>query len=109
MLNQVVMVGRLVDNPNVIEKEGKKYTTITVAVPRAYKNADGVYETDFVNVILWAGIAENTSNYCNKGDLIGIKGRIQTTINVNADNSKSYDMQIVAEKVTFLSSKKINE
>lgn len=68
MLNQTVLVGRLVDQP---QKE-EKGASITIAVSRSYKNADGVYETDFITARLFGGVAENTCEYCKKGDLIGI-------------------------------------
>lgn len=101
MLNQVILVGRLTKELELKESEnGKKYCSIIIAVPRSFKNADGEYETDFIDCILWQGIAENTKEYCRKGDVIGIKGRIQVN-----DNK----MQIIGEKVTFLSSKKANE
>ena len=62
MLNQVVMVGRLVRNPELLESEnGKSFTNITVAVPRNYKNIDGEYDTDFIDCRLWTGVAENTA------------------------------------------------
>ena len=73
MLNQVVIVGRLVAKPIVEENEnGRKVSEITIAVPRSYKNAEGIYETDFIKCTLWNGIAENTVEYCNKGDIIGV-------------------------------------
>ena len=101
MLNQVVMVGRLVAKPIVEENEnGRKVSEITLAVPRSYKNAEGIYETDFIKCTLWNGIAENTVEYCNKGDLIGVKGRLQCLV--------GNELQVVAEKVTFLSSNKTN-
>ena len=101
MLNQIVLVGRLVEDLEIKENEnGKKVAYITLAVQRAFKNVDGVYETDFIECILWQGIAQSTSEYCKKGDLIGVKGRIQS-------NNKK--IEIVAEKVTFLSNKKENE
>ena len=107
MLNQVVLVGRLTDKPVVIESEsGKKYTTIVLAVQRALKNAEGLYETDFFRCILWNGIAGNTSEYCNTGDTIGIKGRLQTRVYENEEKEKKYITEIIAEKVTFLASKK---
>ena len=101
MLNQVVIVGRLVERPIVEENEnGKKVCNITLSVPRSFKNDEGLYDTDFIKCILWNGIAENTAEYCNKGDLIGVKGRLQC-LNGN-------ELQVVAEKVTFLSSNKTN-
>ena len=79
MLNQSIIIGRIVKNPELLETEsGKKYTNITLAVSRNYKNIDGEYETDFIPCVLWKGIAESTTQYCKKGDLVGIKGRIQS-------------------------------
>ena len=101
MLNQVIMVGRLVEKPIIEENEnGRKISEITLAVPRSFKNAEGLYDTDFIKCILWNSIAENTAEYCYKGDLIGVKGRLQC-LNGN-------ELQVVAEKVTFLSSNKTN-
>ena len=102
MLNQIVLVGRLTSDPEVQElEEGKKKITITIACPRSYKNAEGIYETDFIDCVLWNAIATNVSEYCKKGDIVGIKGRIQTTV----IEDKKYT-EVVAEKVTFLSSGK---
>ena len=110
MLNQTVLVGRLVRDPELNQTEnGNKVTNITLAVPRNYKNVDGEYETDFINCVLWKGVAENAAEYCHKGDLLGVKGRIQTrTIELDEDNKKQV-MELVAEKVTYLSSNKNKE
>ena len=106
MLNQVVVVGRLVKDPEVEKTEsGKDRTFITVAVPRAYKNENGEYDTDFVDCVLWNSIATNTTEYCHKGDIIGVKGKIETNTYETEDGEKKKSTQIVAEKVTFLSSK----
>lgn len=103
MLNQIVIVGRLVRNPELRETEGgKKVTNITLAVPRSYKNINGEYETDYIDCVLWTGIAENTSEYCKKGDILGLKGRVQTWA-YEIDDKKKYVTEVVAEKVTFLS------
>lgn len=107
MLNHVILVGRLVRTPELqLTDSGKKRSLITLAVSRAYKNQNGEYESDFVDCVLWTGIAENTSEYCKSGDLIGIKGRLQTWLLENDDGSKYKKMEVVAEKVTFLSASK---
>lgn len=109
MLNQFVIVGRLVRDPELHETEsGKKVTTITVAIPRSYKNSNGEYETDFIDCVLWAGVAQNTTEYCKKGDLLGIKGRVQSRI-VEKDAKKNYLIEMIAEKITFLSNKSKND
>lgn len=102
MLNQIIVVGRLVSDPEIKEtKNGKKVTDITLAVPRSYRNKEGVYDTDFIPVRLFAKIAETTNEYCKKGDLVGAKGRVARLSGEN--------LEIIAEKVTFLSSRKENE
>lgn len=105
MLNQIILVGRLVQDPEIKELEnGIRTSYITLAVSRSYKNSDGIYETDFIPVRLYKGIAENTTEYCKKGDVIGVKGRIQTKQEENKNT-----IEIIAEKVTFLSSRKETE
>ncbi len=106
MLNQTVIVGRIVKDPEVIETDnGKKVANVTLAIPRSYKNKDGEYDTDFVDCTLWGGIAENTAEYCKKGDLVGVKGRLETDLYEKEDGSTVKTTKLVAEKVTFLSSK----
>lgn len=111
MLNQVILVGRLTDDVEVVKTEnGKSYSTITLAVQRSFKNSEGVYEADFIRCKLWNSIAENSSQYCHKGDIVGIKGRIQVDKFEDKENNEDKFMtEIIAEKVTFLSSKKINK
>lgn len=106
MLNQVVLVGRIVKDVEVKELEsGKKVSFITLAVNRSYKNADGIYETDFIDCRLFDNIATNVAEYCRKGDLVGVKGRLQSSTFEKEDGTKQYKMEVIAEKVSFLSSK----
>ena len=101
MLNQIVLVGRLTKDLELKKGEnGTKYASMTLAIPRAFKNAEGEYETDFIECKLWNTIAKNTCEYCKKGDIVGVKGRIQTE---SVDGA--YKINVIAERVTFLSSK----
>lgn len=110
MLNQVVIVGRLTATPEVKELEsGKKVSNITLAVSRSYKNADGIYETDFINCVVWEQMVKNVEEYCHKGDVLGIKGRLQTREIEKEDGSKTYKLEVIAEKISVLSSKKEEE
>ncbi len=106
MLNQIVLVGRLTKNINVNKSEnGVKLATISLAIPRSFKNMEGTYDTDFIDCVAFENVAENTAAYCSKGDIVGIKGRVQSRV-IEKDGKKEYLMDIVAEKVTFLSSRK---
>ena len=109
-MNNVVLVGRLVEDPEILVTEkGKKMSAITITVHRNYKNADGVYETDFIRCVMWNVIAENVCEYCKSGDVVGVKGRIESRSYEDEKNEKKYITEVVAEKITFLSSKKPDE
>lgn len=106
MLNQTVLVGRLTNDPELYETEtGKKVARITLAVPRSYKNVNGEYDTDFISCKMWQGVAQSTTDYCTKGDLVGVKGRLET-YNYESEAGRKYFTEVVAEKITFLSKKK---
>ncbi len=110
MLNQVVLVGRLTDDVQVINREnGKKVSSLVLAVQRTFKNSEGVYEADFIRCTLWNAVASSTSEYCHKGDIVGIKGRLQVNSYQDKDGTTKYTTEVIAEKVTFLSSKKSDE
>ena len=106
MLNTVMLVGRLTQDPEIrVTESNKEVVRICVAVNRSFKNPDGIYETDFIDCTLWEGLAKNLSEYCHKGDTIGIRGRIQTNY-YEKDEQKIKRLEIIAERVTFLSSSK---
>lgn len=108
MLNQIVLVGRLTKEVQINKTEnGKKISNITLAVPRSFKNMNGLYDTDFIDCILWDNVAVNTSEYCHKGDILGIKGRVQSRV-IEKDDKKQNILEVIAEKVTFLTSKSEN-
>ena len=93
MLNQCVLVGRVMEllpESNLMK----------IAVSRAYKNENGEYDTDIIAIHIFGGIAKNTCEYCSKGDVVGVKGRLE-----NRDS----EMIIVADKISFLSSHRSNE
>lgn len=98
MFNQSILVGRIIRD---IENENE---TVTISIPRSHKNENGEYDTDFVDVVIKGIVAKITTEYCHKGDIIGIKGKVQTEI---IEDVKK--MIIVAERVTFLSSKKADK
>ena len=108
-MNQFFVIGRLVKDPELRKTEsGKNVANVTLAVPRSYKNPNGEYDTDYIDCVLWSSVAETTSEYCKKGDLVGVRGRVQTRV-YEKDDVKKFATEVVAEKVTFLSSKKADE
>lgn len=108
-MNNYTLIGRLVKDIEIKESENKKkYAYLTLAVNRTYKNAEGEYDTDFIDMIVWNELAERINEYCKKGDLIGVSGRIETRMK-EVEDHKEKITSLVCDKVTFLSSKKDTE
>lgn len=109
MINNVILIGRLVSDPEVKELEKSKVANITLAVSRRYKNEEGVYETDFIDCVVWNDLATNLKEYSKKGDLVGIIGRLQITTYTTKEDQKRKTTEVVVEKLSFLQPKKTEE
>lgn len=104
-MNNVTLVGRLTQEPVVTENsDGTMRTVINVAVSRDYRNSDGIYDADFIKCVLWNGIASATKDYCHKGDVVGIKGKLQSRTYETEEKTKKHVLEVVVDKVTFISS-----
>lgn len=109
VLNRVILVGRLTKDPDLrYTPNGHAITNVTLALNRRYKHNTGESITDFVPCIIWNRAAENTAQYCCKGALIGITGRIQTRSYDNQDQKRVYVTEVVADSVKFLGSKRMD-
>lgn len=80
-------------------------TNFTLAVSRKY-NKD---ETDFISIVAFKKTAELICEYVEKGDLLGIEGRIQTRNYEGQDGKRVYVTEVVADQVHFLTPKKKEE
>jgi len=106
MYNSVYLIGRLVADPELNNLEnGKQVLSITIAVQRGYKNAHGIYESDFIKCVLWDGIANRTAEYCRKGDLIALRGQIRINTYQDEKEEKRYKTEVFVEKISFLATK----
>ena len=90
MLNQVVIVGRLVKEPTKEE--------LVISVPRNYKNEDGEYDSDIMKI--HHKISSIVEQNIHEGDMVGVKGRLE---------SENNEIKIKGEKITFLASKRNDE
>lgn len=105
-MNQVGLVGRLTKDPVLRQvSEYRNQTSFALAINRSYRNAQGNIDTDFVLCVAWGKVAERITQYCGKGSLIGISGRIQTRSFLNKDNERVFMTEVVADEVRFYSLK----
>lgn len=103
MLNRIVLIGRLVRDPELrYTQSGKANCTFTLAVDRVFKDANGERQTDFIDIVVWGKIAESSANYLSKGKLAAVDGRLQIRTYEAKDGSKRKAAEVVAETVRFL-------
>jgi len=106
MINNVVLVGRLTKDADLrYTQSGRAVATFTLAVNRQFKNPQGQYDADFINVVIWGQSAEALSKYTNKGSQIGVTGRIQTRNYENQQGQRVYVTEVVADSFQFLESR----
>jgi single-strand DNA-binding protein len=107
MLNQVILVGRVTHDPEFkILTDGRKVGDLSLAVQRAFKNMDGVYDCDYIKLSVWEGLATAIEPYAKKGVMLAVKGRVQTRKFELSEEKKMNVLEIIGERVSYLSSSK---
>lgn len=107
MVNNVVLVGRLVRDVNLRQTStGKEMTYFTLAVNKNFKNEQGEQAADFISCVAFGKTAENMARFLGKGSLIAVEGRISTRNFQGNDDKTVYVTEVVVSSITFLESKK---
>ena len=104
-LNKVQIIGRLGQDPEMrFTSNGRAVTTLSVAVDRAWNDAEGnrKTETEWVRVVAWQKLAETVSEYLTKGRLVYVEGRLQTRQWEDKDGQRRTTTEVVAHDVQFL-------
>lgn len=104
MINQVILVGRLTKDPEIVETSiGKSVCEVTLAMTRPFKNATShTYDTDYIKVTMWDYLAINLGEYCKKGATVGVRGRLQMKP-LRVENTTVQIPEIVGEQLIFIS------
>ena len=114
MTNIAILTGRIARDPETREtKGGTNVTGITVVTDRPARDKDGktykdengytAKESEFHRVTCFNGLAKTVGQYCSKGQLVSVQGRIHYTQWEDKDGVKRYGTEILADKVDFLS------
>lgn len=108
-MNRVNVVGRIVRE--VVLKDvgnGKVVMNNAIAIPKMIKKEGGP-EADFLNFVAWGKRAELIEQYCSKGDLIGLDGKIQSRRYMSEKETTVYVVEMLVESVHFLQTKRNNQ
>jgi single-strand DNA-binding protein len=103
MLNRIILIGRLTQDPEMkYTNSGKAVATFNLAVDRDRKNANGEKETDFIRVVVWQKLAELVAQYLHKGRLASVEGRLQIRQYEDKEGRKVRVAEVIADGVQFL-------
>lgn len=103
MLNTVVLIGRLVRDPELrYTPGGVAVGSLVIAVDRPFTNQQGQREADFIDVVVWRQLAENCANHLTKGRLVAVEGRLQVRSFETQDGQRRRVAEVVARDVRFL-------
>ncbi len=108
MLNRIVIMGRLVRDPELrTTQTGISVTSFTMAVDRDFKNKDtNEKNTDFIDVVAWRQTAEFVCKYMTKGRMAVVEGRLQIRDWKDRDGNNRRSAEVVADNVYFGDSKR---
>lgn len=106
MLNRVVLMGRLVADPELRHTANNvAVTTFRIAVDRNYTPKGAERQTDFINIVTWRNTAEFVSRYFRKGQLVALEGSIQTRNYTDNQGNNRTAFEVVADQVYFAESR----
>lgn len=102
--NVVVLIGRLTKDVELRNTStGKSVASFSIANNRKYNDNE---EVSYFNCIAWGKLGETIAKYCSKGNRILVNGRLQQRTWEDKNGNKRYEIEIIAENVQFLESKK---
>lgn len=102
-MNSVILIGRLTNDPELkYTPNGISVCSFGLAVDRAFTNAQGERETDFINIIVWQKLAENCAKHLGKGRMVAVDGRLQIRSYEDKQGIRRKVAEVVAKDVRFL-------
>jgi len=105
MLNKVILMGRLIADPELRQTQsGIATTKFVIAIERPYIKGKEK-EADFISCVAWRGIAEFVSKYFSKGKMIIVEGSLRNNNYTDNKGTKHYSMDVLADKIQFGESK----
>lgn len=102
MLNRVILMGRLVSDPELkTTTSGISVTSFRIAVDRSYVKAGAERQADFFDIVAWRNTAEFVCRNFAKGSLIAVDGQLQSRQYQAKDGTNRTVIEVVADNVSF--------
>lgn len=103
--NTCTLIGNLTRNPELkYTPSGTAVVNLSLAVNRKFKQGEEMREeVDYFDVVAFGKTAENAGQYLAKGHPILAHGRLQQRRWETQDGQKRSKVEVVADKINFLS------
>ena len=109
-LNKAILIGNLTADPELKQTPaGVSVCSFRIGVQRRFKDANGQYASDFINIVAWRQTAEFIAKFFRKGRPICIVGSIQSRSYTDQQGNKRYVTEVVADEASFVDSKQDNQ
>ena len=109
MLNRVILMGRLVSDPELkTTNSGLSVTSFRIAVDRNYVKSGEERKADFIDIVCWRSTAEFVCRFFGKGSMIALEGQLQTRTYQAKDGTNRNVVEVVADNVSFTGERRDN-
>lgn len=109
-MNVVAIIGRVTKELEIsYTRQGTPNCTFTIAIQRDYKNSDGNYDADFIQIVAWREVAQLLVTHVKKGEQIGVNGQLRSRSYVDKNGIKKYITEVRAQRIKFLDHKKSDD
>lgn len=107
MLNRVILMGRLVADPELkTTNSGISVCSFRIAVDRNYVKAGEERLADFFDIIAWRSSAEFVCKHFSKGSLIAVDGHLQSRNYQTKDRQHRTVIEVQADNISFTGERK---
>lgn len=106
-MNKVILIGNLCKEHDIkVMNNDKKVIRNSLAVKRNFKNANGEYDSDFINIVVFEPSANFIQSYTNKGDKVAVTGRWQHRTYTDSNNNTRYVDECVVDSIELMAKPK---
>lgn len=103
-MNKVILIGKIIGQKKYSISKDRNHSIIKFCL-----SPDNSKTPQYLTVIAFDKIADNFNKYINSNDTVQIEGHLIRNVYENSLGNKTYEIQIISDKITYLSKAKSNE
>lgn len=108
-MNKVILIGNLVREVEIrtVSVNGNNYQIFknAIAVKRPFKNRNGEYDVDYIDIELWGKQCDYVKSYASKGSKVAISGKLQMRDYEDKEGKQCKAVVIVIDEIELITYK----